>query len=187
MRAQTVNFERGKEPKDALGIGNKNARTFNKALHEKDYFAPVLENMLEGLNEGSVLEKDAVKFVHGAISKADVKQKFAWYDWFYDEGLLFWNSQGEEFIITFDLPEIKFLNITKYRKIRCKILKNEFSHGNYDYEISSFLQVQSDEEELVEEVFHQNNVFPLDDDIFTMAFVCKSISSVVEATIKNMD
>jgi len=187
MRAQTVNFERGLEPKDSLGIGDKNARTFNKALHEKDYFAPVLENMLNGLNEGSVLDKDAVQFVHEAISKANVKQKFAWYDWFYDNGLLFWNPHGEEFIITFDLPEIKFLNITKYRKIRCKILKDELSHGNYDYEISTFLQVQSDEEEFVEEVFHQNNVFPLNDNIFTMAFVCKSISKVVESTIKNTD
>jgi hypothetical protein len=35
MRAKTVNFERGIDPKDALEIGDKEAREFIKALREK--------------------------------------------------------------------------------------------------------------------------------------------------------
>jgi len=182
VRAKTVNFERGMDPRDSMGIGDPDARKFMEAFRDKDYFAPVLESMLNGLKKGSIKEENAVRFTHGAVLKAEAKQRFAWYEWFKESGLMFWSPKSKEFIITFDLPDIDFLDLTKYRKIRCKI-----STGTIGYGIESFLQVQTSGEEFVEEIFHHDNIFMGSDPIFTLAFVLKSISTVVETTIKNMD
>ena len=67
MRAKTVNFERGKDPKEVLEIGNKNLRDFNHMFKSKQCYSEPMQPMILGLLEGSVKELDAVKFVEKAI------------------------------------------------------------------------------------------------------------------------
>ena len=66
---ENIRFERGQDVKDALQVGYENARIFNRALKKRDYFEPVLEPMIEGLKEGAIKERDAIRFIDGGINK----------------------------------------------------------------------------------------------------------------------
>jgi len=184
MRAQTVNFERGQDPKDALSIGNRNARNFKKALKNRDYLGRYLETMINGLTEGSIPEKDAINFIEGAIMEFHAKRHILWKDWYFENGFSFWGSDIDKFIITFDLPEDS--DHWGFLKIRSEIYESESGLAGKIFEIDTVLQSEKVGEEAIEEHFHQNNVFPPGDHSFHMKFVIKQISEVVEATIKNM-
>lgn len=181
--SESLEFERGQDPKDALSIGNRNARKFRKVLKEKDYLGAHLETMLDGLKEGSISEREAEQFVYGAISAFDEIRHLLWYDWFYEDPIVFWGSDVEKFIITFGLPEDQFWGDLN---IRCEIFEESKSKNfQRHYEITSVLQSQKPGES-TEEHFHQNNMFLTTDNIFSMKSAINQISRVVEATIKNM-
>jgi hypothetical protein len=184
-------FVRGQDPKDALGIGDEDAREFNSALRNRDYFADVLDNMIDGLTSGSIKERDAVRFVQTAIQKHYSRPSLLWHNWYFENNNTFWGEDVKKFIISFNIPDIAFLNITKNRTIRCELNKMTFATSPTGtkashYEITTFLQVQNSGEEFIEEIFDQHNVFYPDDPQFNIPFVISSISRVVEAAIKNM-
>jgi hypothetical protein len=190
VRAKRVNenirFERGQDIKDTLHVGYENARIFNKALQKRDYFEPVLEIMLEGLKEGSIKERDAIRFIDGGIHKYHPRRIISWFEWYEETSNLFWDKQFEQFVITFDLPEIEWFQITKFRKIYCKLYYSENWEKEKNYFIKSYLKITQDDGE-VEELFEHSNIFYPGDDIFKMPAVIHNINKTVEATIKNMD
>jgi len=185
MRAQTVNFERGLNPKDALEIGRKNARDFRKALQEKDYRGEGhLQNMINGLTEGSIPEDEAIKFIENGIIHFNTKRSLHWYEWFSKDGYCFWGSDVDKFIITFDMPDFDYFGQSLWRKIRCEIFEVE-SLQDWRYEIDTKLQVEG-ENNSMREIFPQNNVFPANDPVFKLGTVVHSISRVVENAIRNL-
>jgi hypothetical protein len=194
LRAKKINeikFERGQDPKDALNVGYENARIFNKTVREKDYFAPVLEPMLNGLKEGSIKIKDADDFIFTSIIVYNDKKHLVWYNWFINTSHIFWDENRDELVITFDMPEIDFFQITKDRKIICRMGESEtFVHDRH-YIINTKLKVtdwdpDSDTHD-IDEVFHETNMFYSGDEVFKMPALIHNINKVVETAIKNMD
>lgn len=183
MRAKTVNFERGLNPKDALEIGNENARDFKKAIAEKNYFGTHLQTMIDGLKEGSIKEKDVKVFVYEAISSYDSNRNLLWHEWFEKTGLIFWRKDVEKFIITFDLPHDSFWGDLKIQSEISEVISTQMGKM---FEINTVLQSKKPDEDLVEEHFHQNNAFIPKFDLFTIRSVIQQISRVVEATIKEI-
>ena len=182
-------FVRGQDPKDALGIGDEDLRKFNKALGERDYYASVLDSMIDGLTSGSIKERDAIRFVEGGIAKHYPRRTLLWFKWYNDFNHTFWGEDIEKFIITFNLPDIEFHGDVTNRTLRCEINKfvNEGAEPPENhYEISSWIQVSQLGDETSEAHFHINNVFYPDDSQFNMHWVVNSISRTIEAAIKNM-
>lgn len=189
MRAKSVNevkFERGQNPKDSMELGNENLRKFNKALNSRNYFAPVLEPMLDGLKEGSIKERDAVRFIDGAFAKYHPRRNLIWYDWWTDSGHAYWDNDLNRFFITFDLPEIDFLDITKYRKLICILMESENWVHDRHYLINSRMRIEDSPGPDVEETFAETNMFYPDDPVFKIPALIHNINKVVETTIKNM-
>ena len=124
------------DPKDALGIGDEDLRKFKRALNQRHYYAHVLDSMIDGLISGSVKEADAVRFVQGGIAKPYPRRTLRWHKWYNESNHTFWGDDVKKFIITFSIPDIQFLNITKKRTIRCelnKIYDAGFSNQNDHY------------------------------------------------------
>lgn len=195
MRARTVNenirFERGQDPKDALQVGYENARIFRKALREKDYFAPVLQPMLDGLKEGSIKIKEVDDFIFTAVIAYNDKKRLAWYNWFINTFHISWDENRDELVITFEMPEIDFFQITKYRKVICRMGESEtFVHDRH-YIINTKLRIVGWDPDTdstdIDEVFHETNMFYPGDEVFKMPAVIHNINKVVETAIKNMD
>jgi hypothetical protein len=189
MRAQTVNFERGLDPKDSLEIGNKNAREFRKALREKDYFSPALQNMIIGLREKSVSEKDAIKFLDGAINKYDKDrgQTIIWYDWYHDSwNNAYWNTNYDKFIITIEMPDNEKLEMEQDRKVICEI--NETLSGDHGqmFQIRTYAHIKNDFGNFYEDHFEKENVFFPNDGAFNLLWTCRLINHVVETAIKEL-
>lgn len=182
-------FIRGQEPKDALGIGDPAARKFKKSLSERDYYADVLDSMIDGLTSGSIKERDAVRFVKGGIDKHYPRKTVLWYKWYNDYNHTFWGEDIKKFIISFNMPDIEFHDITTNRTIRCEFNRMSdagFSNLDNHYEITTWLQASELGNDTLDEHFHQHNVFYPADPQFNMRFVVNSISRVVEAAVKNM-
>ena len=189
MRARFVNenisFERGQDVKDALNVGYENARIFNKALSKREYFQPVLEPMIKGLEEGSVKERDAIRFIDGAIHKYHPRRIISWYEWYEEDSHLFWDKDRLEFNITFNMPEIEWFQITKYPKLICQLGENDtFIHDRH-FLINSRLRVTQDDGS-IEDLFSETNMFYPGDEIFKMPAVIHNINKVVETAIKNL-
>lgn len=182
MRAKSVSFERGKDPKDTLEIGNKNLRIFNKMLKNKLWFAP-LQPVINGLTEGSIPESDLEKFIERAIIHFDTKKSLSWYDWFIENGNVFWDNQGEVLIITFDMPDNDYF---ESRRVYCEILRSENWILAAHYTIHSYLKTINEEWE-EDRLFHQSNLYYSDDENFKMSSAINQISRVVEDAIKNLD
>ena len=185
MRAKTVEFERGRDPKDALSIGNERLRQFRRFVKDKKWFAP-MQTMIDGLMEGAIPEKEAVDFVERAIVHYDTRKSLIWYKDFEETGNVFWNKQNDNLSIIFEMPEVDFLNITKYRKVYSEILRNESFIHDRTYQIHSWLKITQDDGE-VEELFQQHNLFYPYDTSFKMSNVIHQINKVVEDTIKYTD
>jgi hypothetical protein len=193
MRAKTVyeniNFERGIDPKDSLEIGDKEAREFKKALRGKDYFAPVLANMINGLVKKTVSEKEAIRFVDGAIDKFDKSknQKLLWYEWYQDSwNNAYWNTDHDKFIIKVEMPDNELFDMDQDRKVICEIspiLSSEFGDM---FKIRSFAKIKNEYENFYETPFYKENVFLPNDDAFTLLWACRSINYVVETVIKEL-
>ncbi len=184
-------FVRGQDPKHAMGIGDEDARVFMNALGNRQYNASVLDNMIDGLSSGSIKEREAVRFIQGGIKKHYPRRTLLWHNWYFEDNHTFWGEDVKKFIISFKMPDIQFLDITKNRTIRCEINKMTFptsptGTSASHYEITTVLQVQNLGEESISEFFAQHNVFYPDDPQFNSAFVISSISRVVEAAVKNM-
>ena len=186
MRAKTINFERGKDPKDALEIGNKNARYFRKALKSDNvYNIPVLSNMIDGLAEGSITIAEAERFVRKAISDYDKKQKLLWYDWMYD-GEVFWDKYGEQLVIKFPMPNNELLEVDREIEIRATIAKSMSEENGEMFKSRVLAKVKDPDLDYAEEHFDQDNWFDPDDLHFGMGFIINKIRSVVENVIKNL-
>ena len=186
MRAK---FIRGQDPKVAMGLGDEDLREFSKALADRNFYAPVLDFMINGLTSGSIKERDAVRFVKGGIVKHYPRKILLWYNWYNNFNHTFWADDIKKFIITFNLPEIDFHGDITARTLRCEfneMLDAGFSNSGKHYEITSFLQVHELKNDTYEDHFHQHNVFYPEDPGFNMNFVVSSISRVVDAAIKNM-
>ncbi len=185
MRAQTVNFERGLDPKDSLEIGNKEGREFRIALRNKNYFAPVLENMINGLEQGFVSEEYAIKFTDGAIERFDKHSKLLWIDWYHDTGNnAYWNSNSGKWIISVDIP-VNDLELE--RKIICEISQSFNKEKKFSiYKVRGFARIKSLEEDFPEDHFEKENVFYPGDELFTLMWSIKVISRVIETVIKNL-
>lgn len=185
MRAKQVDFERGLDLKDALEIGNLEAREFRKALHNKEFFVPVLENMINGLEEGFVSEDQAIKFLDGAINKFDKEKKLLWYDWFHDTwNNAYWNTNYDKWIISVDIPDN---DLGQERKIICEISKTINEDKKFSvYKVRGFARIKNPEEDFTEDHFEKENIFHLGDELFTLIWPIKVISRVLETVIKNL-
>lgn len=184
MRAKTVNFERGLDPKDSLEIGNKNIRSFRNVLNEKDYLSPHLQTMILGLTEGSIQEKDAIQFVEGAIKYYDKNRELLWYDWYFDNGYCFWAKDVQKFVITFSLPEDDYWGVLN---IRTEIFESKsLQYASPVFESNSILYSHNFTNQRRADHFHQNHMFHPDDPVFKMGVIINQITRVVEASIKNM-
>ena len=185
MRAKTVEFERGRDPKDTLELGNKNLRYLNKITREKKWFAP-LQPVINGLMEGSIPEKDAVNFIERAIVHYDTRKGLVWYEWFEESGNVFWDKQSEKMFITFEMPENETsVGDTEYLKIYCDLLQNESFIHDQTYQIHSWLWLTNLSGN-GEEHFAESRLFYPDDEHFKMSVAINIISKVVEDTIKNI-
>ena len=189
MKAKTVNFKRGLDPKDVLEIGNKEVREFRIALMKKEYFYPVLQNMIRGLKNGSILEKDAIKFVSGAINKfyKSKNKRFLWQDW-YNNSLnnSYWNSNNDKFIIQIELPQNTLLDKFPEGKVICE-LSDSFSVDFGDmFRIKVFASIKNNDEGYFENHFRKENIFDSNDYFFSMDWVCKLINTTVETVIKEL-
>ena len=183
VRAREVNFERTNDPKETLGIGNENLRYLNKIKREKRWFAP-LQKVIAGLVEGSIPEKSVVDFIERAIIYFDTRKGLSWYEWFSEDGNIFWDPQEEKLVITFYMPENDYF---EYRKIYCELLRSDnFIHGNH-YIIHSWLKATKQETGETENLFDQSNLFYVEDSNFKMSVAINQMSKVVEDTIKNLD
>lgn len=182
MRAKSVSFERGRDPKDTLEIGNKNLRYLNTMFRKKRWFAP-LQPIIAGLSEGSIPEKEVVKFIERGIIHYDTRKSLLWYDWFMEDGNIFWDNQEERLMITFEIPGNDYF---EYRKVYCEFLRSEnFVHGNH-YIIHSWLKATQENGES-ETLFDQSNLFFVDDREFKLSLAINQMSRVVEDTIKSLD
>lgn len=185
MRAKTINFERGKDPKDTLEIGNKNVRDFRKALKEKDYLGAHLQTMILGLTEGSIPEKDAIQFVEGAIRYYDKNKELLWYDWYFENGYCFWAKDVHKFVITFEMPEDDYWGDLK---VRTEIFESKsLQYESPIFESNTVLQSINLTNNIRDQHFQQNHMFYSDDQFFKMGIIINQISRVVETTIKEMD
>jgi hypothetical protein len=195
MRAKTINFERGLDPKDALEIGDKEAREFRKALRYEDYFYPVLKNMINGLKKKTVNEKEAINFVNGGINEFNIwrNKKYKnslgpdWYQWYKEtRNNAYWNTDHDKFIITIQMPDNEKLNMDQDRKIICEISPT-FSQINGEiFRIRSYAHIKNNFENFYEDHFEKENVFLQHDESFTLLWACKMINSVVETVIKEL-
>jgi len=189
MRAKTINFERGLDPKDALEIGNKNAREFRQALQEKSYFSHALKNMIIGLQEKSITEKDAIKFVDGAIDKFDKSrgQNILWYEWYHDSwNNAYWNTNYDKFIITIEMPANEKLEMDQDRKVICEISETLSGDHGQMFKMRAYAHIKNDFEDFYEDHFEKENVFFPNDDSFSMLWACRLINYVVETVIKEL-
>lgn len=185
MRAKEVSFERGKDPKDVLELGNKNLRAFRKMVDDKNWFGP-LQPLIRGLMEGSIPEKEAIKFIDRGIIHYDTRRSLAWYKDWEETGNCFWDKQADKLWIIFEMPPADFLDITRYRKIYCQILESEnFIHREH-YAIQSYLKITQDKG-MGEENFHESMLFYPDDDNFKISNIINIINKTVENTIKYTD
>lgn len=184
---ESVNFERGLDPKDALEIGNKEVREFRKALKsDKTYNIPVISNMIDGLINGSVTIAEAERFVRKSIGDYDKRQKLLWYDWMYDDGEIFWDKYGEQLVIKFPMPNMESMDIEREIEIRATIAKSMSEKYGEMFKTRVLAKVRGLDIEYTEEHFDQDNWFEPDDLHFGMGFVINIIRSVVNTTIKNL-
>jgi len=187
MRAKTVNFERGQDPKDALGIGKEEAREFRKALKSDDTFRiPVISNIINGLTDGFISIAEAERFIRKSIGEYDKYRKLIWYDWMYDDGEIFWDKHSESLVIKFPMPNNEKSDIIQEREIRTTIAKSMSKVNGEMIKTRILAKVEDPATGYTEEHFDKDNWFMPTDQTLKMAFIINTINSVVTETIHNL-
>lgn len=175
MRAKTVNFERGKDPKTSMEIGNQNLRNVKYALENEDWKAPALQSMIDGLEEGSVNPSLADELIDRSIRDVVAGHSLLWYEWYDEDHISYWNTDSEEYIIEIDPP-----GFFEDLKIICKILSIK-SFQDFEFKIEAYCDIDNTKH------FEQEHVFEKNDEAFDIRYVINDISRVAEATVKNIE
>lgn len=174
MRAKTINFERGKDPKTSMDIGNKNLRNVKKALENENWVVPALQSMIDGLEEGSVKPSMADDLMHESIRDVVSGYSLLWYEWFVEDSASYWNTNSKEYII-----EMNPTGFSIDLRIICKLLSIK-SLQDYEYKIEVYCDIDGTKH------FEQEHVFEKDDPAFDIRYVINDIGRVAEATVKNI-
>jgi len=175
MRAKPVNFERGLDPKEALAIGNENLRKFKKALDEGD-FGISLDLLMNGLEGEYFSDADADEFITGGIRDLDFTYNYwEWPKWFYETKNIYWSKFNESLNINFSLPDFK--------RIKTWIGKITDAEGNYYYK----MRTSSTDKNGSSYGISEENVFEVDDYMFTTRSILKQINKVFTSTVQNID
>ena len=173
MRAKTVNFQRGLDPKEALSIGNENLRKFHKALDDGN-FELSLDILMNGLEGEYISDQEADEFITGGV-RIFAPSYWKWTEWFYETKNIYWSKFNESLNINFTLPDFK--------GIKTWIGKITDAEGNYYYKMRTYSSDKNGKEYGIAE----DNVFELDDYMFTTKFILKQINKVFTSTVQNID
>jgi len=178
MRAKTVNFERGIDPKDSLQIGNAKLRKFKEDLRSKNFLAPY-DNLVDLLEEGFISDKDAEEFIIGGVKEYAPKhyrlsEESEWVEAFLKTNNIYWSKFDESLNINFVLPNLKRINTwigkisTAEGHIVFRMKTGSYSPEGNDYDIK------------------EANIFYYNDEVFCVKYLLKQIDRVVSSTNINI-
>jgi len=173
MRAKTVNFQRGLDPKEALEIGNENLRQFHKDMDNGNFLAP-LHILMDGLERGYISDKEADEFIIGAV-RTSAPRYWEWTKWFEDTRNIYWSEFNESLNINFTLPDFK--------RIKTWIGKITEHDGGYWFKMRTSSTDKNGNGYGIE----TENVFSDDDYAFTSKFILNQINRVFTETVRNID
>jgi hypothetical protein len=171
LRAKTVSFHRGLDPKDSMGIGYAGRRKFLKDI-ESGYFFGSLEVLMEGLEIGYISEEEADHYLTNGISE-NAPKSWQWTEGFRKTREIYWNSFEKSLNIDFYLPD--------YKKIRTWVGKIHFN-GVYYFK----MRTTCTDSRGLGYKFQQENIFEPDDYAFTIKFIMSQINKVLAESIKNI-
>jgi hypothetical protein len=172
MRAKTVNFERGLDPKEALDLGNKDLHDFRRAYREGNYKFP-LDTIMDLLESGAISNKEADDFITDGIKNHSPKS-WQWITWFENTRNIYWSDTNESINITFTLPDFK--------RIKTWIGKIHFK-GVYFFKMRTISTNKNGKGYGISE----QNVFDEADYMFNIVFITKQINKVFIETARNID
>jgi len=173
MRAKTVNFERGIDPKDSLQIGNVQLRKFKEDLRNKNFLA-TYDNLVDLLEGGFISDKDAEEFIVGGVKEYAPKH-FEWVEAFMETNNIYWSKFDESLNINFVLPNFKRINTwigkisTAEGHIVFRMKTGSYSPEGKDYDIK------------------EANVFYYNDELFGVRYLLKQIDRVIASTNINIE
>lgn len=173
MRAKTVDFQRGLDPKDSLSLGNENLRKFRKSLAKKDFLVP-WDNMIDLIEAGMITDEDAKEFIVGAIKEYAPKH-IDWLPSFIETANIYWDKFDESLNISFSLPDSKKIQTwigkisTAEGHIVFKMKTGAYSPDNKDYDIK------------------ESNIFYYNDELFGIKFFIRQTSRVIATIRINLD
>lgn len=109
---EIINFEREVDPFDYLDIGYKGLRKLKKDIQNKNFLAPNIPLIIDGLEDGYIPEEYVQKFIKEGIKKHPRINKEIWKNWFLETGKIHWHKNMLH--ISFEMPDGKLVNCKIY-------------------------------------------------------------------------